>query len=552
MAAANEDQVLNQRDAGALDGHQALQVLLFLSPRCATLVQATSRSGALAKAAASETLWAAHACKFFGLTSASDCQGPEGEHCNSSWARAFALWHAAAPEASFDALTQAHVQGPLRARWIAVWGQIRRWLAGRAPEVAHTLRPPVRSASLAALAECDLADAQPAVLGLWGVHDGQDSGLDGQIAARFGMRGLEREDEWSLGLLGGYSAYDHEVSNVLLPLHAALKLTAFVWERLGPPSPEHKAKMAFACSHNLNKIFFVDVCDGTVWAWTRQNRSLFELAVPSSGTLAEGSRVRLLGLKSRPELNERVGILASFDDAKERWLVRMEDGSGVHLLKQENIQLEATQKQPLAADGLLRWFEEFARRLGEGMYEVLPLRPDQVTATHSTRGICLFPVSGPEVSRCVTRGVEISASCVYMPEHPQNGWTYSIAFRLVDSASERGYKTCQLHMRHWIIQEEGRDPEHVRGEGVVGFYPVLDDGGWLLNRESDPNQQYFRQHGFVEGPFRYQSCSGRSRSMRGFFSGDLTFIPGTIRQPTGPPFQARLERFRLCVPQYIF
>eukprot|EP00415_Alexandrium_ostenfeldii_P000033 UN0033 len=159
---------------------------------------------------------------------------------------------------------------------------------------------------------------------------------------------------------------------------------------------------------------------------------------------------------------------------------------------------------------------------------------------------------GPELSRCVTQGVEVTASAVYIPEHPQNGWTYSIALRLVGTAEERGYKTCQLSVRDWYIQEDGHDPEHVRGDGVIGFFPILADGGWMLNRESDPNMQYSRPHGLINSAFRYQSCSGRNRSMRGYFSGTLTFIPGTRRQPTGKPFEARLEKFRLRVPDYIY
>eukprot|EP00415_Alexandrium_ostenfeldii_P005037 UN5037 len=159
---------------------------------------------------------------------------------------------------------------------------------------------------------------------------------------------------------------------------------------------------------------------------------------------------------------------------------------------------------------------------------------------------------GPELSRCVTQGVEVTASAVYIPEHPQNGWTYSIALRLVGPAEERGSKPCQLSVRDWYIQEDGHDPEHVRGDGVFGFFPFLADGGWMLTRESDPNMQYSSPPGFITSAFRFQSCSGRNWSMRGYFSGPLTFIPGTRSQPPGKPFEARLEKFRLRVPDYIY
>merc|ERR1712060_351669 len=170
------------------------------------------------------------------------------------------------------------------------------------------------------------------------------------------------------------------------------------------------------------------------------------------------------------------------------------------------------------------------------------LRPE----TDLSIGICLLPKTEPELTRCVTQGVEITASCVYMPEHPQ-GWTYRIAFNLVGDAASRGFETCQLHLRHWEIAAEGQEPEHVRGEGVIGLFPILVDGGWMLNRESDPHGQY-GSRGRQEGAFSYQSCSGRNAGMRGSFGGDVTFVPGTIRKPTGKPFQAIVAPFRLCVP----
>lgn len=146
----------------------------------------------------------------------------------------------------------------------------------------------------------------------------------------------------------------------------------------------------------------------------------------------------------------------------------------------------------------------------------------------------------------------MTGACIYMPEHPQ-GWTYSITFRLVGTAAERGFKTCQLDTRMWEIQDDGgQRPEHVQGEGVVGFFPILTDGGWIKNQESDPHSQYPGPDGIVEGVFRYQSCAGRRPSMSGQFGGKLVFVPGTRGKPEGAAFQARLMPFRLSIPEYIY
>merc|ERR1711920_596122 len=104
-------------------------------------------------------------------------------------------------------------------------------------------------------------------------------------------------------------------------------------------------------------------------------------------------------------------------------------------------------------------------------------------------------------------GVEITAAAVYMAEHPQ-GWTYRISCGLVEDKATRGYETCQLHVRHWVIQEEGQEAQHVNGDGVIGFFPILCDGGWILNEQSDPHGQYQSANGRQNGPFSYQSCSG--------------------------------------------
>merc|ERR1712196_255192 len=77
-------------------------------------------------------------------------------------------------------------------------------------------------------------------------------------------------------------------------------------------------------------------------------------------------------------------------------------------------------------DGLLRWLEEYAIRLETGVYRSAPLVVEQGI---SSRGVNLFPQAGPVVTQVVTKGVEITASCIYMPEHQSGGFTYSIRMR---------------------------------------------------------------------------------------------------------------------------
>jgi hypothetical protein len=51
---------------------------------------------------------------------------------------------------------------------------------------------------------------------------------------------------------------------------------------------------------------------------------------------------------------------------------------------------------------MLRWMEEYARRLQEGWYTVKNLWDDDIT-----RGVCLYPEAGPALAEAVTRGVKV-------------------------------------------------------------------------------------------------------------------------------------------------
>ena len=91
--------------------------------------------------------------------------------------------------------------------------------------------------------------------------------------------------------------------------------------------------------------------------------------------------------------------------------------------------------------------------------------------------------------------------------------------------------------------------DHVRGEGVVGRFPVLRDGGFR-----DDQQSYDGALGegeWVGGAFVYQSQTG-PKEPGGSFGGELTLVPGTIKEPTGPPFDVPVLPFSLSVPSFLY
>ena len=78
-------------------------------------------------------------------------------------------------------------------------------------------------------------------------------------------------------------------------------------------------------------------------------------------------------------------------------------------------------------------------------------------------------------SKAVTRGVRIEVSTQYdpsrsFPEH--NRWFYLYTVEISNDGSE----TVQLVSRHWIITDATGHVEEVKGPGVVGESPVLEEG----------------------------------------------------------------------------
>eukprot|EP00980_Cylindrotheca_fusiformis_P023309 scaffold10345_cov158-Cylindrotheca_fusiformis.AAC.1 len=202
-------------------------------------------------------------------------------------------------------------------------------------------------------------------------------------------------------------------------------------------------------------------------------------------------------------------------------------------------------------DEFLIWMEEFAKRLSSGQIGLgfmgsTPEDPPSITLYPRLLPSTSLPGPGeiPLCSHAVTLGVEVIGSAVYAPQAVREfGFIYSIRIQLVTQSADdnpncymypvdRGFETCQLQSRHWKITNfETGSVNEVHGEGVIGMFPILSEGG------------YMDAGAFFPTTFQYQSCTGPIR--RGSFGGTLEFVPGTIASPTGPPFYAELKPFLL-------
>ena len=205
-------------------------------------------------------------------------------------------------------------------------------------------------------------------------------------------------------------------------------------------------------------------------------------------------------------------------------------------------------------DGLLVWFQEFSDRLHKkyiGLGRIWDEEKNDAIVHYPTiaaNTTMIYPNGVKLTSRAVTRGVEVVASAVLAPEI--RAFIYCFRIRLLQKgdndyipSDRRGFKTCQLTSRHWEIHNyETGTVEHVNGDGVIGLYPLLTEGGFRDDKISW-NGSSITEGDSVSGLFRYQSCTQPPK--QGHFAGYISFVPGSLTQPEGDPFRVTVAPFAL-------
>ena len=237
---------------------------------------------------------------------------------------------------------------------------------------------------------------------------------------------------------------------------------------------------------------------------------------------------------------------------EKRLIVRPETG------RLEYSSMWSTQQACLSAgeDDVLDWFNEYTMRLESGFYQVGSIL-GQASVHGDNNAILHYPQTiGRGATRTVTRGIEVVASAVYSPFTKSMGFSfvYSIRIRLLEPNDDgydenRGFESCQLKSRHWrLLNQEGRT-EHVDGDGLVGFYPLLREGSHRADSGGSSTSVMAGQ-GVPSGSFVYESCTSDSETS---FGGYMLFVPGSLAEPTGPAFQVHLDSFPMDTnPEYMY
>ncbi|CAN8295366.1 unnamed protein product [Cochlearia groenlandica] len=370
--------------------------------------------------ASEESLWSIFCSIDLNITTPID---PRGDS-SPSFKRAYQLWRE-----SFRMYPWKLVK---RAR--CCWDNLKLWFGLNFPEARSTLRKGATEEDLDKL-ETSLRVKLPlATRVLYRFVDGQESSSSDELYG-------------SLGLIGGYSAYSHEVNVYLLPLKEVMKQTKETLLHLGISIRSNLIVVAASATSSM-KIFFLDCTNGQLYTGTSTGQML--PCVPDS-------------------------------------LVR-----SVHDINNDEQQ-----------DAMLLWLEEHCRKLQTGTIKT--------RVHKNIKSICLFPEIPPLCSVSVTNGVQVRASSVFIPEisnlrdqTPAYWYAYSIRMSLLPEGcflNGTHHSSCQLYWRHWAIKAGDAVIDNVNGEAVIGKYPLLRPGEEEFVYESCSN--FPTTSGSIEGSFTF-------------------------------------------------
>ena len=123
-----------------------------------------------------------------------------------------------------------------------------------------------------------------------------------------------------------------------------------------------------------------------------------------------------------------------------------------------------------------------------------------------TEGISRFAFPDPCGSDCVTRGVRVQTSVLFVPEdcrRHRGGQQWLFTYRVRITHTGDGNFRGQLTNRHWTITDDRGKQDEVHGPGVIGLYPHVEPGCDEFQYESCCPLTTTR--GSMRGTFEFQA-----------------------------------------------
>ncbi|KAK7341568.1 hypothetical protein VNO80_24502 [Phaseolus coccineus] len=353
--------------------------------------------------ASDDTLWTNLCFHELALTRPIDHLGnpfPSFKECYQAWREAFDMY-----------------PWSLVKRVKKCWDRIKTWLTNNFPEAEATLCKGATEADIQTLENLLKVELPLPTRILYRFHNGQEIVKANPETSNFGS---------SLGLIGGYSFYNHLVNVYLLPIRQIIQETQQIRRHLSFLR-RSKFVLVAASSTFRRKLFFLNCSNGQLYVGTSKLHSEKDIipCVPQD----------LITLHQELNIEEQ-------------------------------------------QDAMLLWLEEHGRRLEHGFIKLCD--------KENGRSINLFPEEPPFCSTAVTNGVKVRASALIIPEFidpRDDSEKYLFAYSIRLSLEPQGclingmsFNSCQLHWRHWIIRANDDVVSNFNGEAVIGQYPLLHPG----------------------------------------------------------------------------
>ena len=427
-----------------------------------------------------------------------------------SWRREFAEFHTTRADAT------------LFARCARSWGELRRWLRANAQPIADSLAPGLSREDMAATIDSSRgcpdhpsARLPLAARALYRIHNGQ---MREAAPLVLDSHSEDVSNVWN-GIFGGYIFYDHIINLRMPGLKDGLEIAQRDKSRqkwvADSGSKERAVGGVVARSPDLPVAFAVSLA-------TQMGRPLKSYILHNdTGHLYVPRQDRVMLCCTPPSL------------------VRVSGGVGGDGGAQD-----ADQR-----DGVVLWLEAFVASVTKGNYAVAPFLKEPLPWGGHAVGINVYPRAPPVSAVAVTNMIRIHASALFVPEKSTKGeyfFSYCMRMSLVGEGPEGSGGEAQLLSRH-LVFDQGPDMETliVDGEAVVGEYPHLVRGGGFQGGET-----YSYAGRTVAVEYVYASCT-HIPGPRGSLMGSFKFVPGSIEDAKGAPFDVSIPRIELLVPDFI-
>jgi hypothetical protein len=446
------------------------------------------------------------------------------------------------------------IDGQLWCRVVDCWRRIHDFCEAEHPAVLASLLPPADSASwIQFIEELGLQQyetrLEPLRL-LYCAHNGQSTQLDRLLDAGDVGQALKHHLDIFAGLLGGYCVQDHMPCGRLYSLEKSVHATLEVRELPGMQLPPQC--FVIAGSYDIRKCFFCDAATLDVFVAAPMQ----QLAGATGVYPAHPQDTQQLQAQQPAETGTGGAYAATGAGEQQH---RYDNGAQDHTHSSAPASVNV-------ADGLLRWLEEYSRRLEQRRYRATEL----VRGTPPTLAISLLPAVEPYRCCVVHRDVEVCGSVLFAPELGRH--VYSVSIRLlvegVDARAigpaARGFNDCQLRSR--VLEMHGSpdsNPRRAGGAGVVGRCPLLRvDGQWRDDVLDQTVQSLdggplgsalgaaLRPGPVHRGAFTYQSATDHLPTSS--IVGRFQFVPGSLRHPAGEQFEVVVGPFECGGDDFLY